>query len=337
MKHHKTKILFVLKKRGYDKISYGLKVSCQKVADALSLYGIESKIAEVIDGNFIDREVSLYKPSVVFLEAIWAEPKKVKELLKLYPKIKWYVRVHSKVEFLAHEGCSFTWIQEYAKLDTEFKNFKLSFNNLQTVEDMRKSLGIKSAYTPNIYLFNKVRHKPNYGNHLKIASFGALRELKGQINQALASIEFANKNNFTIEFYINVSTKFEKCGENILKNLRNIFKETKHKLVEIPWLNHEDFIKVVKTMDVILQVSYSETFCIVAADGVAQNVPVVGSKEIEFLHPWYQADPSDVNQIAKKLEFAYYASFLRLQRLNERGLEKHNFRAIEEWLKLLKK
>lgn len=338
MKDKKIKILFVLKKRAYDRgVSYGLSNSVRFVGEALVKESkrIDYKIVTVLDGNGIDKEVHDYNPTHVFLEAIWCPADKLEQLLKLYPKVEWFVRIHSKVEFLAHEGTAFQYLKEYAKLDKKFKNFKVCFNNKQTVEDVKESLDIKSKYAPNIYLFKKNTDIPNYSNKLKIGCLGALREFKNHINQALASIEFANKNGYIIEFHINVSTDYEKHGENILKNLRNLFKETPHKLVEHPWMNHADFIELVKTMDLGLQVSYSETFCIVAADFVSQNIPLVGSEEIEFLDSWYHAKPCDVRQIAQKIEFAYLWSYWNLQRLNERGLNKHNEKAIEEWLDLL--
>ena len=334
--HEHIKILFVLKKRNYDKgVSYGLKTSCNLVATALEKYGIDSKIVEVFDGNCIDREVYHYKPTHVFLEAFWVEPKKVKELLKLYPKIHFYVRIHSKIPFLAHEGMSVTWIYDYAKIDMHTNNFNISFNNKQAVRDFEQSMGIKSVYAPNIYLFNKLEHvTPNLGCHLRIGCFGANRELKNALNQALAAIEFADENDFLIEFHINVSS-VEKGGEGIVKNLRSLFRHSRHRLVEWSWMSHSLFLELVKTMDLGMTVSFSESFCIVAADFVSQNIPIVGSKEIEFLNHLYVADPSDVTDIKRKLSFAYYAGFINLQRLNEYGLHRHNERAIKEWLELL--
>jgi hypothetical protein len=336
------KVLFIIKKRhgyggGNPKTSYGLKNSCQFVSNALELYGFDTKVVEVIDGNSIDKEVFDYKPTHVFLEAIWVTPDKLDELLSIsrYKKIKWFIRVHSKVEFLAHEGMAFTWLLEYSKIAKKHKNLKLAFNNLQPIEDFKNSLGVNSVYAPNIYLFEKTKHKMNYGKNLKIGVFGAIREMKNHLNQAFGALDFASKNKYNIEFHINVSTPFEACGENILKNLRALFKDSKHKLVENPWLNHTEFSKLVKTMDICSQVSYSETCNITLIDSVSQNIPSIGSKEIPYLHSWYVTDPADSHKIAQALQFAHSAGFLNLHRLNERGLCKHNDKAIQTWLELL--
>ena len=78
--------------------------------------GIEAALQVVIDGNDIDRYVHKLKPSVVILEAIWCPPYKLVELQKLYPKIKWVVRLHSGISFLANEGMAFSWLHEYVKI-----------------------------------------------------------------------------------------------------------------------------------------------------------------------------------------------------------------------------
>ena len=45
-------------------------------------------------------------------------------------------------------------------------------------------------------------------------------------------------------------------------------------------MDHESFIELVKSMDMCLQVSFTETFNIVTADAVANSVPVVVSSEM---------------------------------------------------------
>jgi hypothetical protein len=330
------KILFVLKKRGSYGVSYGLVNSCKFVADALKPYGIESKIVQVEDNNKIDREVNLFKPTHCFVEALWVVPSKFEVLLPLHKKVQWYVRLHSQTPFLGYEGIAFQWIKEYAELSKKYKNFQISANSAILVRDVAAALGITMPYSPNIYLFDKKNYSFLWqDNVVDIGCFGAIRPFKNHLNQALAALQFARENKLKLRFHINAS-RFENMGESILKNLRYMFKDSGHELVEHDWANHEDFIKLVRKMDLGLQVSYTETFNIVGADFVSNHIPLVGSKEIEWLHPWYQADPNDVADIVKKLNIAYYAKVLHLHRLNEMELKAYNKRAIEEWLDLLK-
>lgn len=337
----RLKILFVIKKRGGygGKISYGLKNSCELIKEAFKIYGIECVIRETIDGNTIDKEVHETKPTHVFIEAVWCHYDKIKELINLprYKDIQWFVRLHSKVEFLAHEGMALNWLIEYDKIAKTHKNFNITFNNPQPVKDFRQALGIHSLYTPNLYFFKKKKHKPNYTNLLDIGCFGCLRELKNHLNQAFGALIFARKNRLKIRFHINNSSPYEKYGENILKNLTSLFRESSHDLVVHEWKNHDDFLELVNKMDICTQVSLSETCNITLIDAISQNVPSIGSSEIPYLNYFYTADPLDAEDIADKLEFAYYSSFFNLHRINEWSLNYYNDKSIQVWFDLLYK
>ena len=50
-----------------------------------------------------------------------------------------------------------------------------------------------------------------------------------------------------------------------------------------------------------MQVSFSETFNIVTADMITQGIPIIGSSEIPWLHPFYQANSTSSEDMAKKL------------------------------------
>jgi hypothetical protein len=111
----KPRVLFVLKRHGYGP-SFGLMNSCQFIAEALRNRGVEAKVVEVIDNNFIDREVHQYKPTHVIIEALWVVPEKFPELLRLHPNIKWGVRIHSNMPFISGEGMAIKWLKGYLKI-----------------------------------------------------------------------------------------------------------------------------------------------------------------------------------------------------------------------------
>ena len=82
-----TRLLFICKLRsGFYGPSFGLINSCKFVANALAKYGIEAKVVTVVDNNSIDREIHQYKPTHVFIEALWVVPSKFKELIPLHPR-----------------------------------------------------------------------------------------------------------------------------------------------------------------------------------------------------------------------------------------------------------
>ena len=119
------------------------------------------------------------------------------------------------------------------------------------VREIHQIIALKNAN-------GKIHYKDK--NVLNIGCFGAIRPLKNQLYQAVAAIEFANSINKKLHFHVNIA-RVENNGDPVLKNLRNLFiNNPKHKLVEHSWLTHEDFINLVRKMDIGLQVSFTETF-----------------------------------------------------------------------------
>ena len=329
------RILFILKKRSSYGISYGLTNSCKFVANTLNDYKLQCKVVEVEDYNCIDKEVHSYKPSHVFIDALWVLPEKFKELLSKYKKIYWCVRIHSKMPFLSMEGIAMQWLWEYQKdiLD-HYDNFDISANSLQT-SDQLKQLKLFNTYLPNMYYphidLNNDGKTEKDPHNIDIGCFGSIRPLKNQLQQAVAAILFADDLSKKMRFHINAD-RVEQKGEPILKNLEYLFENSKHKLIKHDWMNHEDFLKLVSKMELGMQVSYSESFNIVAADFAFMNIPIVGSYDIDWLNSKYQANPNDCNDIVDKLKFAYENRSHGTQWLNKYNLWKHNKLAVEIWL-----
>jgi hypothetical protein len=130
-------------------------------------------------------------------------------------------------------------------------------------------------------------------NELHIGLFGALRPLKNHLQQAIWAEEFSQKLRRPLFLHVNITEHENNDTGSVLKNLRNLFKNSKSKLVEHPWYSHANFLKLVKQMDLGMQVSFSETFNIVTADLVSQGIPVVASSEIEFVNPLCKVDAND--------------------------------------------
>jgi hypothetical protein len=336
-------VLFICKKRMDSAgmpyaggFSSGLLNSAKFVSDMLDYkLGLASRVVQVVDGNDIDRELTKYKPQLCIIEANWVTPDKFKELMKLHPKVRFMVRIHSEIPFLSLEGIAFEWISQYLEM-----GLAVSFNSERTANDM------KSLYT---HYKSQISHTPNYypiprckksniptKGMLFIGCFGAIRPFKNQLIQAIAAIKFANKTGKILNFYVN-SERVEGGGNPVLKNLRALFNKNDsiHSLIELPWLKHEDFITYVRAMDIGMQVSYNETFNIVSADFVSRNVPIVTSDEVEFVHPIFYADPNSVNSIVKALEIASKGDRINAQYLNKRRLKASNDESVKVWKKLL--
>lgn len=338
-----SKVLFILKKRKiYENtpvvktIHSGLYNSANFVNKMLNEYGVDSTLVQVVDNNDIDREVNKYNPTDVIIEALWVVPEKFDVLHKLHPKVNWIIRLHSEMPFISNEGIAIEWLFEYDKMG-ERNNLVIAANTQKMFHDL-KSVGIKNIILlPNYYPVGHNKLVPHdHTPHINIGCFGAIRPMKNQLIQAVAAIDFGNQLNKTVHFHINAD-RIEK-GETALKNIRALFDNQKrHKLIEHPWYDHIEFVHLIRKMDVGLQVSFNETFNIVGADFAANNVPLVGSKEISWLSCFYKAYPTDSKDIVEKLKFAYKNRNLNLQWLNKIGLRATSRKARKIWLKAFKR
>jgi hypothetical protein len=316
-------ILFIIKKSytysGPGKVSSGLRTSALFVVDMLKMEGHRAELAEAVDGNCIDRLVTEARPRIVILEAIWVTPAKLAELRRLHPHVRFVVRVHSEIPFLANEGNSIAWLAEYRKLGVE-----VAFNSEQAADDFAAIA--PSLYLPNTYPLRKLRYPHRRGGELHVGCFGAVRPLKNQLIQALAAIRYAQRLGKKLHFHMNGS-RTEQGGNSNLKAIEAAFAATGHELVLHPWLDHHDFLELVAKMDFCLQVSLSESFNIVSADAVSLGVPLIGSAAIRWLPRRSRAPVDSAAAIADKMGLADEITV----QMNHAALEDYVTASAEIW------
>lgn len=304
-----ARLLFVVKFRedsagkcAYDGTPHcfgGLYNSALFVVEMLNALGIWAKLVQVCDNNDIDREVAKWRPTIVIIEGLWVVPSKFSVLTELHPAVKWVVRCHSEIPFIAYEGVAMEWLSEYVK----FHNVSISGNSKYAVRDFTSIVvhRDKVHYLPNWYPLRDVRVRSKSPTDvLDVGCFGAIRPLKNQLIQGLAAVEFARHLRKRLRFHINGRT--EQGGESVVKNLRGLMKATGNQLVEHPWAPRPEFLERLSRMDVSMQVSFSETFDITAADSVALGIPLVTSDEVVWSSEWSQAIPTNTASILAKLK-----------------------------------
>lgn len=344
-----TKILFILKKRedynpikhNKDGISTGLFNSASFLVEMLEQQadlGIRAKISIVTDNNDIDREVSLYHPTFVIIEALWVVPTKFKILQELHPNVKWIVRTHSEMPFMSNEGIAMDWIAEYSR----YKNLTIAANSPRMTKELNDYINIvhgkklidKVIYLPNFYpqKFKKKNLNKNI-NFIDIGCFGAIRPLKNTLMQAITAIQWADDNNMKLHFHIN-SDRVEMKGEPHLHNLQGLFTQLAdrgHQLINHQWTSHDEFLNLCGKMDLGMQVSFSETFNIVACDFVSQGVPIVGSYEIPWISKFAACSPTDSKDIHKCLTRAFHLPKVN-SFLNKRNLINYTNNTRNVWV-----
>ena len=320
------KILFILKygaSYGYCNADGGLYSSAKFVVDMLAQRGRAAKLVQVIDNNDIDREVTSFRPDVVVIEALWVVPEKFDILARLHPTVKWVIRVHSDFPFLSNEGIAMGWLFDYLKRP----NVSVAFNKEVSVDELQKLTDKHVLFLPNFYPSDQLPKIPSQPGTVNVGCFGAIRPLKNQLVQAMAAIEYAEERNKVCFFHIN-SSRCEGGGDEALKNIRALFANTKHQLLEHPWLSRANFLSVMQRMDVDLAVSFSETFCIVAADALACNVPIVVSDQIPWAKVGIVRDPTSVSSIVDSMSGLFMNRFL-----NWKGLQRYANESMKIWIK----
>lgn len=353
-KEHKQKeprALFILKRReDYSTdlenftnftVSTGMYNSARFVSDMIEKSGIESKVVVVLDNNCIDREVNEFKPTHVFIEGYWVVPDKFDVLTKLHPEVTWVVRCHSEMPFLSQEGVAIDWTFEYLR-----RGITVSGNSPRINRELRviasSSLGLdikqledKIPLLSNYYPVDKFTFglKPMNGV-VNVGCFGACRPLKNHLIQAIAAIEYAEYHKLKLKFHIN-SGRIEMNGANQLKNIKSLFEAHKeHELVEHPWASHEDFLSVIKSMDICLQVSFTETFNIVTADAVNLGIPVLTSAEIDWVEVPH-ANPTSSVDIFEKMN-QVMSGRNHLVEKNRDKLKRYSRQSSVRWVDYLK-
>lgn len=319
----------------------GIYNSVLFVSEMLTASGIPSSIVQVQDQNAIDAAVAKARPTDVVIEAIWVMPAKLAVLAKKYPSIRWFVRNHSEVPFLANEGMAFTDLLGYLSNSAVF----LASNSLRAVRDIRGTVQAWQPHWDTATIASRVVYLPNYYplpaplapipatfGVLNVGCFGAIRPLKNQVYEALAALELSRRLGKRLLFHIN-STRLEGMGQNVLKNLQVIFSGTPNaQLVMHPWLDRPKFLDLCRRMDIGFQVSFTETFNIVTADLVTENTPVVVSPEIDWVDPRFQADPTNRDDmIAKARQALSWAAAGAV--INRTGLTRYDAQSRQAWLR----
>jgi hypothetical protein len=311
--------LFILKRRedynsdpsySYSyQIATGMWNSALFVADMLNENGIPANVEMVVDANAIDAVVVQNNPSQVFIEGLWVPPAKFTELMALshHAGRQWHVRIHSEMPFLATEGVAFEWITAYLtqgvvvaanspRIHLQLKQWAASagFSESQIVAQ----LPLLQNYYPTDYrtIFPgelDFSQKPE----LDIGCFGALRVLKNTLQQAQIAVEFARSIGKPLRFHVNSLESGPHAG-GISKNLESFFAAlppAEAVLVPHGWEDRPTFLQSTQSIDLMMQLSFSETFNIVGADATWVGRPVLGSPELPWLYPLYGDETSSTD------------------------------------------
>lgn len=340
------KVLFILKQRFYNKSnvkSYGLINSSNHLADHLSFIGNEAHVVTVVDDNCIDAEIHKYKPDVVIIEALWVRPVKLHELIELRKNhhIKWIVRIHSDIGYLSAETMALHYVNHYIHLGKH--NLFIAPNSKEFTDFLSGALHYNFVYLPNVIKINHCKHEgeKHQGNRqiMHVGCFGALRLLKNQLFQALCAIRAADQLGKILHFHVTIDPKNTDFSTNpVLKNLDELFSQTDHMLVKHHWRENDNFRELVSTMDIGMQLSYTESFNIVTTDFINCDVPILVSDAIWWMPDALKTSTINYEEVVKKIVWAYKRrNYGNVKRLMHEYLAKYNHEAKQVWHKFFDK
>jgi glycosyltransferase involved in cell wall biosynthesis len=311
----------------------GLYNSAKFVVEMLNKENVSATLIQVFDSDSIDAAIKKYKPTIVVLEALWVEPKNLKYLQYLNPQVRFLIRIHSESAFLVQEVIAESWIKQYLQM-----GISVGFNSYRTAQIMSNLYPDGSVlFSPDYFRVTKepAPRIPNIDvtTSIDIGCFGALRLLKNQLNQGIAAIQFGREVHRPINFHINTSFHGDTSGVAILANLRALFDGEDATLVEHPWHTEEEFTAILSSMDVVTQVSLSETFNLVAAEATNLRIPVVVSSEISWAGEESKAHPTSVKDITSKIAEAIENESLVHDNIH--GLRKYGKISKQIWLEFV--
>lgn len=126
------------------------------------------------------------------------------------------------------------------------------------------------------------------------------------------------------------TSRVEQSGEGVLKNIRALFENNKHELIEHGWKERSDFLHTVSHMDIGLQVSLSESFNIISADFVHENVPIVVGTTIDWMPDSQKVNPENLEDIVAAMEDSL-DNRISVVRKSIKALKKYNENALDTW------
>lgn len=281
----------------------GLGVSALNIAKVLKKHGLTVDVAAVVSAaDIIARVRADSSITHVVIAAPWLSSVDVGGLISKFPRVEFAVNVHSNVGFLQVDPSGVKLLREYIDLEQGTTNFRISANSKKGVLWTRAAYQCPCTYLPNLYYldYSVAPNRPLWnGGTLYVGAFGAQRPLKNLMSAAGAALEIANVLKADTQFWIN-SGRLDGGTNAQINAIRQMLTGLKNiTLVEAGWSSWPQFRDTVRKMHVLISVSYTESFNMVTADGVAEGVPSVVSEAIEWTPDYWKAPVDETTEIAR--------------------------------------
>jgi hypothetical protein len=238
--------------------------------------------------------------SHLVVSAPWITPEQFRWFCGTYPNIEFVLENHSGCAFLSIDRRGVRNIRACIDLQCATPNRKVAANNTRVCDWLSNSFGFQALYLPNLYdtsVFAPYAKKP-IGDTLRLGSFGATRALKNQFVAAQAAVQLGRQLGVKVELHVNAGRT--DGGERTVESRRELFDGLPGcSLHEVAWQPWPRFRQTCGQMHLLMQPSFSETFNVVTADGIATGVTSVTNECIEWTPRRWWASPDDPNDLVK--------------------------------------
>jgi hypothetical protein len=272
----------------------------------------------------------------VVISAPWLPTADLAALAMLFHQVDFTVVSHSNVGFLQADPNGITLLREAGDLQTGTINCHIGANSRKFVRWWQDVYEQPMRWLPNMYDLNSSLSGPQAwqrGAVLRIGSFGAIRPLKNLLTAGAAALEMSSRLKTDLEFHISAG-RAEGGGDTVLRGLMAMYASLPNAtVVQDGWSSWPAFRRTVRAMHLLLQPSYTESFSMVTADGIAEGVPVVGSDAIDWLPQSWIASNDNANEIAD-----VGTRLLFFPNAIEEGIEalvRHNNAGLRSWTNIV--
>jgi hypothetical protein len=267
------------------------------------------------------------------ISAPWLSVYDLRCLIEKYADVRFVILSHSNVGFLQADPGGVELFRKYAELARTHSNLLVGGNSRRFAEWFQMAYLEKSICLPNLYPSQKITSKSweETFSCVRIGAFGAIRAEKNFMTAAAAALIIRRTMGVPVELHMTTGGEVRHS-----MTLRAIVEMTSNvdgfTLVDHKWETWDKFITLVATMDLLIQVSYTESFNMITADGISVGVPSVISPVISWAPDDWKADPDDAVDVAH----VGYNLLTQLQGFSGfKALDKHNRHSLKYWLRFL--
>ncbi len=343
----KLRVLLCYKNFGaFQGVSHiGLGVAAMNTAKVLHHLGIHAEVLPMKDQFDLRKHLNLAASrgehyTNVVVSAPWITTAAFSQVCSLFHGTQFAMNCHSNVGFLQADSRGIQLLREDLSLQAGVHNFHVSGNSKRLQEFIQHAYGDPCLYLPNLYWLHHLHeeHRPQWQSHggrLRIGIFGATRSLKNILTAVGASLIIARDTKAHTEIWISTGRVDGPEVATIMRAVRALVKDVPNvDLREANWSSWPQFRKIVASMHLLLQPSYTESFNMVTADGVAEGVPSVVSEAITWAPNEWKADVDDADNVARHGIALIHDRHAARNGL--RALRVHNQEGISYWERWLK-